>query len=409
MVKDFVGSTFYNAWGCTVHDQDTTLVSVQDAIFRVDPKQVQDYRMERFVWSGRKPGSPFAFEDGNPWCAFWRANFFRSKISGRSHEYMVQTATTYPIIYVQKHGDYRPVAAIWTKKPVDKPMNPWSRPGDPDNTTIYVWSDLNEDELIQDNEVLSFQTATKRGGGGASIVFPAPHGLDFYVADWAIKPARFLSSGAPVYEVASCRKLEFTGLEKVQAHVVMDPNNPTRPDQFMLRVGDHLVAGMGNWPTLFEGKAMFMDLTGRITATIPYKGGGVHGSLAYPGPVKNEDLNYGWCNAGVAKINDEVGSVYAQHGYFGQVTFVTEDGIIAATLFKDARANPEGYGPHAVRGKSWKNSSMQQEMLTAWFGRQDDGAFRYMFGATCANVLKVIGLERLSRFTAGQVVIPAGK
>lgn len=405
LVRDFVGSTWYAAWGATLHDNTPGVGVVQDAIFSINTNAVQEYAVDRFVWSGKKEGSPFAYENGNPWHGFWRANFFKSAVSGKEHEYIVSVATLYPTIYVKKpDGDYRPVAAMWSK--VDPQVTPWSRPSDPDKTTIYVWSDLNGDELVQEDEIVTLQTVTSRGCGGSSVVQPSSHELDFYIADFAIKPTRFTPEGAPIYEKEGIKTLTLKGLDRAQQLIKMDSNNPTRPDGYWRRVGNHIIIGMCDWPQPFEGVEIFADLEGNIKATIPWRGGGVHGAISFSGTPKNEEMLFGTVTSGIAKANDDIGHIFASQGYFGQVTFVTEDGIILGQIFKDVRDNPEGHGEKPVKGKSWMNHSMGQEALNAWFGRQDDGKFRYMFGFTAALVLEVTGLEQYTRFDAGWTKLP---
>ncbi|MDL5055742.1 hypothetical protein QQ056_19630 [Oscillatoria laete-virens NRMC-F 0139] len=401
LLKEFVGSTYYGAWNSTLHSHDTKRGFIWNNEFEIDPAQTQSYRMKKFTDSGYRKDAKLNLHTAGVGVWFHRNDFFRSDVSGQPREYMLYTQTAYPVVMLEKNGDYRPVAAVWTKSSPHPVLTPWSRPSDPDGT-IYVWSDLNEDEEIQENEVVVIE-----GSKGRSIpncMFPMSHELDFYNGGYAIRPTRFLPSGAPVYEMSTITKMELKGHDQVVDSVVNDPNNRQQPDHFMVRVGDHLYSGYGDWPYFFTGKQFWTDLKGNIVATRKTLGGGVHGSMAI-GMVPQGEMTGELYVTGTAKVNDEVGTVMSIHGNYGQVYFLTEDGIFISSMFKDARDNPEGWGDKVERGKSWKNISMMQEAFCGWFGKQDDGKYRYLMGHTSANVVEITGLDRVKRFDAGWVKI----
>ncbi|MDZ4741905.1 MAG: hypothetical protein SGI98_00625 [Verrucomicrobiota bacterium] len=401
--KQFVGSTYYGGWNTALHNQDPKRAFVWNAELEVDPSQTQSYKIKKFVTSNKKEGSKLNTELGGVGVWFHRNEFFRSDASGQPHDYMLYTQCAYPIIFLAKNGDYRPVAAMWTKVGAWPQVTPWSRPADPEGT-VYVWSDLNEDEDIQENEVVVIEGSKGRGIPG--WMFPMSASFDFYNGGFAIKPTRFLPSGAPVYEKTTITKQEFKGHDKVIDTLTNDPNNRPKPDQFYIRIGDHLYSGYGDWPTYFTGKHVWTDMKGNVVATRKIFGGAVHGSMAI-GPVPQGEMTGELFIAGAAKVNDEVGAVMAIHGNYGQVYFLTEDGIFISSMFKDTRDNPEGWGAEAERGKSWKNISMYQESFCGWFGKQDDNKFRYTFGHTSGNVVEITGLDKIKRFNTGWVEIKA--
>lgn len=402
LVESYVGSTFYGAMNCTLHDQDPERAFVLDMMLWSEPAQTQAYRVERFLWSGRREGSPFALENGLPWAFFPRFQYFRSKASGTPREYAVQTSTGYPILYVQQaDGDYRPRAAMWAK--VDQPeVCPWARPEDPGGT-VYVWSDLNGDEQLQAGEIEVL--ADSAPGGGCGWAFPMPPTLEWFNGGYRIMPARFQADGAPVYELRGFRKLAFEGFDKVATSLDHPPGQPQRPTGFMTRVGSHLFHSVGNWPTYFTGKHLWMDLGGRVIATRRFQGGGVHGSMAVPGPLPDGETLGELFMSGTAPLRKEIGWVMALHGNYGQVYFLTEDGLFISSLFHDARTAPEGWGAEVVRGRDWSAITMYQEAFGGWFGRQADGKYRYVFGHTSANVVQILGFEDVRAFHAGTVTL----
>jgi len=394
LVKEFVGSTYYGAWNSQLHDQDPTLAGEWNVILKVDPAQTQSYKVLKFITSGKKEGSAFSVENGVPWAYFHRNQLFRSKASGTEHEYLVSTST-FPTVYLKKGDDYRPVAAMWTKS-IHASISPYSVTGDPDGT-IYMWSDLNEDELHTPNEIVTFPGTT---GSNGKDIFPFPHNFHLYNGGYEIKPTRWSAAGAPIYESQGLRKIDFK-TEKVADRVKNDPANRQKANQFMVRVGNHLQSGFGDWPYFFTGVSYWTDLDGKVVATRKVKGGGVHGSMAVPAPLPDGEMLGELFVAGTAET--EAGFVMAIHGNYGQVYFLTEDGIFISSIFKDARSNPDPWGDKVVRGKSWKNISMYQEAFCGWFGKQDDGKMRYMFGHTSANVVEITGLDKMKRFDAGKV------
>ena len=400
LVRDWVGSAYYGAWNSFLHDQDPTIGAVWNVLFKIDPAQTQSYRPVGFITTGSKPESQIQFNAGPPWAYFQRNTLFRSKISGRMREYFIQVNCGYPVLYVKKGDDYRPVAALWTKDVNHAIVTPWSRPQDPQGT-LYVWSDLNEDEVIQPNEVVVPGTTAQSLGGCVN----APPDLEWFVGECRITPTRFSAVGAPIYESTGVEHLTFTGVDKVIDRVVNDPNNRQRPNGLLRDVGDHLYGGFGSWPTFFAGIHTWYDRQGKVVATRRLVGAGVHGSMAYGKMVPAGETLGELFVSGAAKVNDAVGSVMAIQGDCGQAYFFTEDGMFVSSLFRDYRDHPEGWGAAVVRGKSWKNITMNQESFSAWFGRQDDGKCRYMFGHTSANVVEVTGLEQVRPFVAGRVQI----
>lgn len=393
LVTEFVGSTHYGAMNTTLHDQDPDRAFVEYVGLRSDPAAAQDYRVDRFVYSGARTNSTFALENGLPWAFFPRFQYFRSNVSGRPREYLVQTSTGYPVIYVQEgDGDYRPRAAMWTK--TEQPAcTPWSRPGDPVGT-VYIWSDRNGDERIQDDEVTTPPGAI---GSGCGWAFPMPLGLELYNGGYAFRPTAFAVDGAPVYGSDGAVRLESRGFDRVAAALQQPPGAPQKPALFYQRIGDHLFGSLGDWPTYFSGKHLWMDLQGNVIATWRFKGSAVHGSMALPSPLPDGETLGELFISGVAPV-PSLGAVMAMHGNYGQAFLFTEDGLFVSSLFRDRRSNPDGYGERIERGKDWTNVTMGQEAFCGWFGRHTDGTYRYVFGHTSANVVQIHGLEDVRVF-----------
>ena len=208
---------------------------------------------------------------------------------------------------------------------------------------------------------------------------------------WEFKPARFTARGGPVYDGAAAKRLAV-------------------PEHF-LHVGEHLVAtvpGKNGGPEAgyyFAGNYLFTDLEGRRRAHYRINWPAVHASwnstLYTPGQTgRTIGENF---FAGIAPSGGEIGHVFATHGNKGQAFVFNEDGLFITTLLRDPREAPQGQGATEVRGADWTKVTMNEEAFGGWFGRQDDGKLRYLFGHTAAHVVQVNGLDAVKRFDAGRV------
>jgi len=388
LTRDFVGNAHYGGYNCALHEQDPTITLAYTFLLKVDPKEVQSYKPWRYLSSAQKEGSPFRpFQSGPP---YWFANarIFRSQVSGKMHEYYVDTASGWMVLYVSKNGDYRPVLAVFSNNTSSGHPAIYSRDS---AATMYVWSDLNGDEKIQDNEVQAFpQESGYKGFSGWTYLMSPDFSL--YTKAHALAPARFTDSGIPVYDMSKIQKLNVT---------LEGGSSP------FMRLGQHLFKtddrsnekGEG-----FLGWHTFADLTGKTIARYKTSGQGVHGSMNQPVYGPGQPLGELFVS-GVVHVNDDIGSVLATHGNLGQAYFFTEDGLFISHIFKDARNNPRAKGPSVIRGDDWTDITMEQECFGGWFGKQNDGVIRYMHGHLAPQVVQLKGFEDIRRFKGGNVEI----
>jgi len=400
--KELVGNTSYGAWNCTVHDQDPTLAFAYGVMYRIDPSKPNAYQPERFVSTGPKEGSPFALSGSKrgdfyfapgltPGAWFFRPDVFRSNASGTMREYILQ-AGSFPVLYMDKgNGDYRPVAAVGNRQH-HSVFPAKDSEGKDDDKAAWVWSDLNGDELVTDDEMQAIPGASTTTGAWLnwfySMSWVIGQDLTFYLGGYAIHPVGFTDAGAPLYDVKQAGKL---------------PNQAPR-----VRAGNHLVrhragANHEEGGYFFAGVYAFEDLkTGRTVATYPMLWPGVHGSMQGPPPEPGQTVGE-ICWSGQIDAGKELGHVIASHGNMGQAFLFTEDGLFISSIFRDTRQGLHGPGPKMEKGLDWTGTTMGGEAFSGWFGKQDDGIVRYLFGHTSALVSKVIGLDDVRRFDAGEV------
>ncbi len=383
LVREFIGNAHYGANNMALHEQDPTVGVAYNVLFQIDPAQPQTYRPTGWLNAGRKPGSPFFLWGEAPSMPNW---FTRGSLFRRGqHEYYLEPYQGHTVLYRRRNGEYRPVMALVTNFPGRPPV--LDRPHDPPGT-FYVWSDLNEDELVQDAEV---QTFPPEGGYHPVTGWVSHLSSDFtlYTKTSALTPSRFTTSGVPVYDMQRVQRL------------TADCPNGQGPHT---RVGKHLVR-TDDGVELFSGWRVFTDLAGRVVAKYKTQGLGVQGSHLHGVLPPGQPLGELFIS-GIADYGAPLGTVFATHGNRGQAFFWTEDGLFISSLFKDHRDHPKPYGDRLVPGADWTDATMGVEVFGGWFGRQSDGKTRYLFGHTVALVVEVTGLEDVRRFETGRILIP---
>ncbi len=388
VLREFIGCTSYGAYECQLHEQGPTRAMAYSVEYAVNPAATSDYRPVRLLSSGLKPGSPFTLDKH---ARGIRSLFFRAQ----GHEYIMQYQPFAHVLYVERGGDYRPCGAVFAPKwwVIDEARraSPGFREADP-TSAVRLWSDWNEDELIQDEElqlVPEFEKAVEQWlRPFAGYNFPLADDLTLYLNARILKPTRLADGGTPIYEVANAMKFA--------------DSLDTSYSAFH-RAGNHLF-GMQFGTTPFHGRHVFADLTGKVTGFFNFTRLALHGSQGAPMPLPGETAGETHI-AGVADIGGELGAVIAHHGNMGQAFLFSEDGIFISSLFKDVRDQPAGYGDKVVKGADWTNVTMTQEAFGGWFGKQSDGKVRYLFGRNAALVVQVHGLEQAKRFTAGVIEI----
>lgn len=384
LIKEFIGTTFYGAMDCKLHNQNSKKASVLRMILDVDPEQLASYKITQYLTAPPKAGTEkYNVESGVSWANFPQSRLFTSSISGKPHEYYLNISPNFPALLVKKNGEYKMVAAVFQKLPAPH-LVPFSRPSDPDGT-LYVWSDANGDELIQESEIVALPDASGGVGGWCYNLHPS---LTFYAGNYAIEPTSFTDEGEPIYTREGITKLSLEA-----------PFNKST----IQRAGKHLY-GLSLHGDYQTGTHFWTDLSGKLVATFPASGPLVHPSMKIPMPPRGTPVGELFVSGIVDEVG-ELGSVMAIHGNYGQVYFFTEDGLFITDLFRDVRDNPEGMGEKVERGKNWRNVTMNQESFGGWFGRQDDGKFRYAFGRNALHVVEIRGLESARRFDGGEIII----
>ncbi len=310
------------------------------------------------------------------------------------HEYMLNLERGYPLLFVEKNGDYRPAMAFWSKSP-NSSHNPYARAEDPVNT-LYLWSDLDGDEDISPDEIQVIPSSTGQLNHLAGFSYPLNPQFEIVLGGLYLKPARFTPEGIPVYDIASAPRL--------------NDSQPGTGGAFF-KVGGHLLGfyDLGIKPIAAPQSPytvhsyLFTKPDGSPVGTYLLPGAAVHASMHLPPPGSGGETRGELFIAGIVDIGGETGTVVAVQGNYGESYLFTEDGLFITSLFKDSRLNPAGMGDQVIPGKDISGISLGQEAFGGWFGKQSDGKVRYMFGRLEAIVAEVQGLDAIKRFDAGLV------
>ena len=384
-VKHFVGGTQYGAYATALHEQDPTLALGNGVIFRVNRPRCEPIR---FASSGRKPGGDFGLWTAGAGALLNGHRLFRSDVSGRTREYLLQTNGILTLLCANEAGDYRPVMAAGSHE-----SHPAFPPVADEPKALFLWCDLNGDERCQNDEFQRLPGTTYNLGPWGGWGVPPPRGLDFYIEGLALTPVRFTAAGGPVYDVAAAPRLAGRGP--------------------YFRAGDRLIGythgrfGNEDCGPFFCGFETYCDLTGKALGRTRRNWPAVHGSwfssLYQPGQTGRTIGEL--FTAGSADAGGETGQVICHQGNKGQAFVLTADGLFLTTLFRDTREGPAGFGPQEQPGADWTNVTLHDEPFGGWFGKQDDGVIRYNFGRVACHVVRVHDLDKAKRFTAGTVAL----
>jgi len=385
LARDFVGTTWYAANNTCLHEQDPTLALGYGVVYKLEPGAKPGYRPWKYLTAGQPTDAPLWHSTGAPWTLFGSVRMFRSDVSGRAREYVLQS-NGFPILFqADDAGDYRPVVAIGSHE-----INKCFPQVKDEPKALFLWTDLNGDARPQEGEFQRLPGTTYRADIGCG--YPPNRELVWYVEGLELRPVRFAPNGVPVYDAAAARRLPIP--------------------QHYIPVGRHLVAGLGgtfNSPrdgVYAVGHHLFTTPDGSPVARYRCNWPAVHASWSStPGYKPGQtgrgigELHY----AGVVDSRSDLGHVVAMQGNYGQSFVWSGDGLFVTALFKDSRQNPKGWGAKEEFGADWTDITMMGECFGGMMCRQDDGKVRYLFGRNGCHVVRVEGLEAVRRFDAGTV------
>lgn len=393
LVRDYLGNTGYAGANGYLHDQNSTLGYCGPLEFKLE-KATGSWRLTQVMWvPDAAKGESFPLDTS----ANVIPQRFTSGASGRPHEYLY-THERGHVVFMERHGRWQPVAAVCTVGQITDPMKPavLGELAGLNDADGCFWNDLNADGRVQRSECViipaqpSDQNPKRRAapfsvdnGWGGRI---APD-LSFYSGGvLRFRPTGFSADGAPQYGPAS-----------------MQPGGIQENGDLVPVAGEHLLLCLSfkGYAGPTTGMLGVDDRTGRMLWSYPNLYPGVHGSHAAPMPKPG--LLIGPLKIlGVARVNEEVGNVFALRGNLGQDFFMTTDGLFVGAMFQDCRLPGDALPDKEslLRGAPMEGFSNGGEPFNGWFGKQADGKIRMTTGMAreACMILEVKGLEHIRRF-----------
>ncbi|MBI3879110.1 MAG: tandem-95 repeat protein [Verrucomicrobia bacterium] len=251
-----------------------------------------------------------------------------------------------------------------------------------DKPVLFVWSDLNDDGIIQTNEV---QFRSEQGGYAT-----VNQNLEFAtVKAHVFSPVSFTSNGVPIYDLNAgqfaATNFYLDGFTTGSGEVMQTTNGWTVTTGGPLNgmTGGQLMWTYPNpWPSLLAA----------ANAPIATNGGQLVGTTRLLGTT-------------VRPRSGDAGDLFAVNGDYGQVYLFTTDGLFLSTLFKDSRTVPAWSMPVAQRNMSLTGVTLQQECFWDTINQTGDGEIYFVAGHNHASIVRVDGLTNVTRLATNDLVV----
>jgi len=246
--------------------------------------------------------------------------------------------------------------------------------GKPLSAYSFMWTDVNGDSLPQPDEVtLSPQGVRLNGTYWPSLVSKK---LEVQMGNRLLKPVGYTACGAPIYRPFSdATKLPPFPVENVYATAV--------DSQGRVLINARPVTAL--------------TTDGATPWTYPQQWVGIHDSHIAPSPQPGQMIG------ALGFIGQEeipgVGPTAMLSGNKGEWYLFTEDGLLAATVWRDYRA-PGAISwnfPTATRGMSLDQVTLGEEHFSGEYVRTSDGKYYLVAGHNHNSIAELTGLDTLKR------------
>ena len=405
LVRAFYGPAQYGGGG-TLDPKDKTRFYYTGMEFKLDWKAGTDEPVSIIFRPGPDDLAP---PDG------WGANGLpETPLYANGRQYMTNCYDSNPtngspiaMLWVMRGGIARPVAAVgrandWSLLKGDAFKPKWPEGIDLKgdmwrNQTLFAWSDLNDDNHVQPDEV----TFIKAAGGGFTAM-PDLAMVASRVDDKAMRfaPQRFTPGGAPVYDLSAGQTL----VAGVQA--------PTTSG------GDQALVSGDGWtiltvaPKPFGAASMGGVYKGVPMWSYPSLWPGLHASHEsappdHPGElIGTTRLLGGFISPRGSERDSGVGPLWCVNGNQGNMYLFTEDGLFVAQLFQDVRCGRLWSMPVAQRNILLNDITLHDENFWPSITQTADGNVYLVDGAR-TSLVRVDGLDSLRRLPATTLPVTA--
>ncbi len=248
--------------------------------------------------------------------------------------------------------------------------------GNPDlSQHSFLWSDRNDNGRVEAEEV----KISPKGLRLEEAYFGAWCGgsdLTLQFTNGRFSPTGFTPGGAPLYDFDH-----------------MTPMPQLKPGGFGLY--NTAITSDGSFIEISDRVAVH-DAKGEVRWSYPDRFNGVHGSMKAPPPQPG--MLIGTLHVIGHATFKNVGEVFAVMNNKGEVYVFTVDGLYIARLFQDNRLGKGFNLPAAERGMSLNHISLNTEHFGGTFNQLSDGRVFMVAGHNHNSVIRVDGLDRITRF-----------
>lgn len=419
LVRDYIGNTGYSGVGGHLHYDDPSIAYVGPVEMKLD-RANDSYKVTEVIWVPDPARSDEPPRFAIPVDSYLIAQRFRSKAGGVEREFLFQQPhynRGWPsVLFMKDDNGWRPVAAIGhvghLSGRMDKPGEKILEEPSGAFTGLHArdgvfWNDENEDGRVQRAECVIIPATGKDLWGQPSPNLPFgsgwnntmnPEDLSFLTSKiYRYKPLRFTKKGAPVYGPGS-----ITRVVNTEALGTMAPYEIFKEKILIGMQAEHANGKRPNF-VAFDGG------TGKELWSYPNDYPGVHAT--HHAPMARPGFVIGPLKIVGQALVDDLGTVFAIRGNYGQDFYFTADGLYIGAVFLDGRF-PAANLPSSlaeIKGRTMEDFSEGGEPFSGWFGRQGDGKFRMTTSIARQAVLisEITGLETIRRFTGPEVKIDA--
>ncbi|WP_063901857.1 hypothetical protein [Burkholderia pseudomultivorans] len=265
---------------------------------------------------------------------------------------------------------------------------------------LFVWSDDNGDGRLDAGEVQFLKpAATGRSGllvGGVGV----GNDLSFTIANAGnvalrLAPTRISAHGVPDYAIQG---------GEILARDVQQPASSG---------GGQVLVGNDGWtvlttpPAPFAAQGVGGARNGVPMWSYPSLWPGLHASHIaplpeFPGELIGTTRVLG--NPVDAPSPSNAGQLWAINGNEGQIYLFTIDGLFVATLFRDARTQPEPLPPRGIRGADFASTSLLPECFHPVLTETADGKVYLQAGHT-GSLFRLYGLDGIRRLPDATITV----
>jgi len=364
-IRDFIGPTNYGAGGGFADSQDKTRVFGNGCEWRMDYEANQAEII----------ANSFTSPENGELLRFGGREYF---MGGRRQLYL-RDGDAFRLIMTFGSARERTLEAVRDYHP--------HRSGKHN----FIWTDLNSDGEIQENEVLFGDGPSWGTGYWGSIWLDEDFsintvwgGLNGYESRHVVRIPRsgMTDQGVPVYDVTRARTV-YDETQLPEGRI-----QRSGPSQLYLALRDRILFG--------TNPIQAVDPSGRTLWTYPNRWGHVHGSHHAPMPPDDATLIGMLACIGHADTGGPLGRIWAANSNMGRLYLMTTDGLMVASVFQDSRLAPEPWPEQAVPGTPLGAVTIGTEWFGGYFFRSEPTDEYYLLaGSTSYNLIRLDGFNTL--------------